>query len=610
VDAISNRPLAGAVVSLGDLDIQGVQFPRMVTDSQGRFVFTELPASAGYWLGARRFGYAYTRYGWTAPGGSVAIKDIARIALKDDDWISTIRIPLWRLGTITGRVVDERNEPVVGVAVRVFSTRSIAGQRQLVAGPIAVTDDLGAYRIANLDPARYLVAALSVQSTVLSTTPDAAQVRAIGDLATGGIGAGSPSSVSGPTVDFDGRHRLAITNFAAPPPPSLGQPRAYPTIFYPNARAATDALAVEVGYNDTKSAIDLQLQPVPVGSVSGRLDGLSAPVPALLLRLLPTGSERLGFGSEAATTVVEPDGTFTFLNVPEGDYSLLAQGSVMDFTSGSPSVRFPDAPGFPGGGISVGSMPGAPGLGYLTRQGAPARFWARTSVNVGAGGATNVVVGMRPTTTVRGRLAFAEGVQPPPLDRPMLVIGQPANGDPSLGQPMGSVKTGDPSRSFELPGLFGGTYLIQGVGQYHILSMNIDGRDAKDVGLDASRGQDIDDVVITLTDKSSSIKGVVRDDQGPAVSAVILFPVDRTRWVNYGWRPISIQSSRSGQDGSYQLQSLPEGDYFILAVDVAQVDAWVDAAFLTAAATQASHIQLSWGDTKTLDLKKVKVAIK
>jgi hypothetical protein len=73
----------------------------------------------------------------------------------------------------------------------VFSTRSVAGQRQLVAGPIAVTDDRGAYRIANLDPARYLVAVLSVQSTVLSTTPDAAQVRAIGDLATGGIGAGS-----------------------------------------------------------------------------------------------------------------------------------------------------------------------------------------------------------------------------------------------------------------------------------------------------------------------------------------------------------------------------------------------------------------------------------
>ena len=95
-----------------------------------------------------------------------------------------------------------------------------------------------------------------------------------------------------------------------------------------------------------------------------------------------------------------------------------------------------------------------------------------------------------------------------------------------------------------------------------------------------------------------------------AVSAVILFPVDRTRWVNYGWRPTFIQSARSGQDGSYQLPSLPEGDYFIIAVDVAQVDAWVDAAFLAAAATQASHIQLSWGDTNTLDLKKVKVAIK
>ena len=64
----------------------------------------------------------------------------------------------------------------------------IAGRAQPVGGPIAVTDDRGAYRISGLDPARYIVAALSVQHTVLDTIPDGAQTLAVGELATGGIG--------------------------------------------------------------------------------------------------------------------------------------------------------------------------------------------------------------------------------------------------------------------------------------------------------------------------------------------------------------------------------------------------------------------------------------
>ena len=60
---------------------------------------------------------------------------------------------------------------------------------------------------------------------------------------------------------------------------------------------------------------------------------------------MPAGSEQLGFGSEAATTVVERDGSFTFLNVPAGEYTLLAQAVFGEFTSGNGEVALPDAPG-------------------------------------------------------------------------------------------------------------------------------------------------------------------------------------------------------------------------------------------------------------------------
>src|SRR5204863_10011975 len=112
----------------------------------------------------------------------LATADIARIAVAQDQWVDGIRIPLWRAGSISGRVTDERGEPLVGVAVRVFSLAIVSGQQQLVAGDIATTDDLGMYRIGSLKPGKYSVAVLSVQSTCLQSTREAPATLAVGQL--------------------------------------------------------------------------------------------------------------------------------------------------------------------------------------------------------------------------------------------------------------------------------------------------------------------------------------------------------------------------------------------------------------------------------------------
>src|SRR6186997_2733057 len=161
VDATTGRPVEGASVSLRRTEASTFSVPRMVTDAKGRFVFRDLPPATNYFIDVTRFGYATMRYGWSGPDGSLATRDIARISLASDQWIDGIKVSLYRLGAISGRVVDERGEPVVGTAVRVFSQRRIAGRAQPVGGPIAVTDDRGAYRISGLDPARYVVAVLS-----------------------------------------------------------------------------------------------------------------------------------------------------------------------------------------------------------------------------------------------------------------------------------------------------------------------------------------------------------------------------------------------------------------------------------------------------------------
>lgn len=407
VDAVSGTPLAGASVALGRLDVTR-QSPRMVTDSKGRFIFHNLPPSADYYLDARRFGYAPTRYGWSGPDGSSAISAIRRIPLANGQWVSTISIPLWRYGAISGRVVDERGEPVVGVAVRAFGFSNIAGQSQLVGGPLAATDDRGAYRLAGVKPGRYVVSVLSVQSTVLNTTPEGPHIRAVGELESGGYGSGRGAIVTAPGIDVDGRHRLVVTNFATPPPPADGRLRAYPAVFFPGVPRAADAAHIEIRYGVSRTGIDFQLRPEPGVRVTGWLEGRSELPTSLLLRLMPVGSERLGPGSEAATTNSDRDGSFTFLNVPEGNYTLIAQASVVEISSSGSSIRLAEPPGFPSGGISVGSSRSAPGLSYHVRSGQPSSLSGRTTVGVGTTDVTNLVVELNPSVKISGRVVFAK----------------------------------------------------------------------------------------------------------------------------------------------------------------------------------------------------------
>ncbi|HEX5215614.1 MAG TPA: carboxypeptidase regulatory-like domain-containing protein [Vicinamibacterales bacterium] len=614
VDATTGRPVEGASVTLRRADptaVSAFSVPRMVTDPKGRFVFRDLPPANNYFIDVSRFGYATMRYGWSGPDGSSALRDIARISLTANQWLDGIKVSLYRLGGISGRVVDERGEPVVGTAVRVFSQRMIAGREQAVGGPIAVTDDRGVYRISGLDPARYIVAALSVQHTVLDTIPDGAQTLPVGELATGGIGGSSGNAVRGPTIDVDGRHRLALTNFATPPPPSETTRRAYRATFYPDAARPSEATPIELTYGDARTSIDFQLRPVAAFRVSGRLSGAGGPPAQFLLRLLPAGHEGLGFGAEAATTTSDADGTFTFLNVPAGDYTLLAQASVMDFNTGGSSSRFSDAPGFPGGGISVGSMTGTPGVSYLTRNGAPANVWGRMPVGVGAQDVRDLLVPLHPTVKVRGRLAFMPGVTPPPPTRAQLIVMQPANGDPSLGQPMGNTAGGDTTFPFEVGGLMAGAYVFrQGFLNMRIASVVWDGRDMTDAGFDASAGRDFDGVVVTLTDKTTTLAGVVSDTRGPVAAAVIAFPSNRALWTNYGWDPPRIRAARSNQSGEYQLEGLPEGEYLLVAVPMAKFDARADPKFLAAAAPAATPFTIKWDDKKTFNLTLQEVVVK
>src|SRR5262245_41959889 len=80
-DAITRRPIAGALVYLG---IQGRgpvgNMSRQITDSKGRFVFTELPASDAFFMNVNKAGYSDGHYGDTGPLSSGVASGLIRLA--------------------------------------------------------------------------------------------------------------------------------------------------------------------------------------------------------------------------------------------------------------------------------------------------------------------------------------------------------------------------------------------------------------------------------------------------------------------------------------------------------------------------------------------------
>ncbi len=167
VDGTSRRPVPNAVVLLRietrDANARALQGPvgQQLTDTLGRFVFTDLPASDGFSVSTQRTGYFRALYG-AGPGSTAGTP----IVLADGEWFSRADITIWPTLGIAGRVTDSYGDPVIGAYVRVLRRIVIGGAPRLAAAPPVTTDDRGAYRIAGLDPGQYIVCVPSPQSSI------------------------------------------------------------------------------------------------------------------------------------------------------------------------------------------------------------------------------------------------------------------------------------------------------------------------------------------------------------------------------------------------------------------------------------------------------------
>jgi len=137
------------------------------------------------------------------------------------------------------------------------------------------------------------------------------------------------------------------------------------------------------------------------------------------------------------------------------------------------------------------------------------------------------------------------------------------------GSPFGDAPTGDvqPGGAYTIRGITAGAHVIAVEGlpfPWLLKSVTHRGQDITDLGFEADRGQQLDDVRVTITDVASEVAGTVRDTNGAPVAdaMVVILPVSQQYWTRTS-RRLGLQRTDAG--GRYRLRGIPPGEYRVLA---------------------------------------------
>jgi hypothetical protein len=278
-DADSKAPIAGVRITLlpntRPAPMTLLTPPMTTTDENGRFSF-EGVAPGQLRITAQKQGFAFE------PTDAPVIDARAGAAI-------TVELSLRRGGALTGRILDERGEPLS--EIRVSAMRQLAGRgdrRTVMGGPGSVTNDLGEFRLAGLSAGEYVVLA-------------AGQLRS---PFTGGATAGS-------------------TTWA-------------PT-YYPGTINKSEAQVVSLAQADTVTGLEFRLIAVPAFRVSGiAIDESGKPVADAMITIVPASARSQGGFTQTLMGRSNADGTFVIGGVMAGWYAVTAN-RIIRSTSGTSS---------------------------------------------------------------------------------------------------------------------------------------------------------------------------------------------------------------------------------------------------------------------------------
>jgi hypothetical protein len=340
----------------------------------------------------------------------------------------------------------------------------------------------------------------------------------------------------------------------------------YAPTYYPATADVSAAQKLPVAIGQTISDITLSLLPTRTSRVTGTaVDSQNRPLRGVVQAVMR--STMLGGPFGISPGQIRPDGSFTINGLTPGDYTL-----------------------------------------EVSPQGGPGGFsdpeYASTDVTVGGGDVNGIRLVAAKPSAVAGRIVIGSGDGKSLSASTIRIAVTPVPTGGIFFGPFPQPAAINDDWTFQAkarPGLM--RISAQGLqAPWNVKAVRYRGTDVSDTGFEVKPNEDLNDIEIELTNRTTEISGTVTNTRGEAVKDywAILFSRDRDKW-----KPPSrsVRISRPDQDGRFKVIGLPPGEYLALADNAIDPSDATDPDFLDRIQIRATRFSLGEGETKALDLK-------
>ena len=357
-----------------------------------------------------------------------------------------------------------------------------------------------------------------------------------------------------------GEYQLVVRPFTGGDSMMQGQSLGFVDTYHPGTASRDEAGRVRVRAGQETTAGDLQMSRARMLRLKGTVvDSQGAPPPSRTMVSLIKQQGTMGLGVDAR-------GRFEFREPqPPGTYRLVA--------------RLPDE-------NRVDTLE-----------------YASVPVTLTDTDVDDVVISMKPTVTVTGRVVF-DPVAPAAVAGTSLAIRVEPKDRSTWDFPVGQAPVAADS-TFVLRRLAGGL-LLRTSGQspagWVLKAVMLGDRDITDIPTEF-RAEDSGRIQVVLTKRAAEISGSVTNDKGePAVGNVVLFSEDQASWF-----PASVRFrlTWSGRDGRFSINGLRSGRYYVIALPQGRSlnMQTADAAALESLLREATPLVVGEDEQRVIDLK-------
>ncbi len=553
VNAATGEPLRKAAVVLARVD--GPSQPQStITDEQGQFWFR--PVESGrYRLIANRTGFVRQAYGQRDPGSYTDSGGLLSVAAGQE--VKDILFRLVPAGAISGRVVDPDGEPIMEVQVQALRWNYSRGRRMMMPAGSERTNDRGEYRIFNLPPGRYYLAATYE----------------------GGFVAGYLAGVGGSESE-------------------VPLDESYAPVFYPGTSDITQAAPLEVR-GDELGGMNLMLAPQRALKVSGRvLNSITGqPGRGVHVAVMARSGTVRAFVSGDLDATTDEQGYFQIRGVLPGSYVIAAEW---------------DGEGQGAGTIITSSVGGDRSVQYNRRH-----YSARQPLEVGGADVEGVSLVIAPGTDIAGTV-HVEGVLPKPapdIERTTQAGGRTIRFsrtsqmrvvlEPILDLNIGNLSAAiGPDNNFVVSNAPDDTYRINVGGMpegAYLKSARFGGQDVLEDGLVLTRGRRGSLELVISTNAGSLAGTAVDSNHKPFAGArVALVPEGSARK-----RPNLFRAATADEYGRFNFRGLAPGDYKVFAWENLEPGAHLDPEFLRPFEDRGQPVHVSEGAQNTAEVQVI-----